>query len=101
MPGLTINHKQSVPAIRVYSNNLKCTVWEKWRKAIPAAIHTRKAQEIYDKRLLGTFAPRPMRPNYIEIMFIAALTISKWKDTYKTKIALKAIAYVFFSAPTV
>ncbi|KAG8880002.1 hypothetical protein FRB98_005374 [Tulasnella sp. 332] len=63
----------SVPAVRFYSLNVKAKMWNRWRDALPRARRSREARDL-DRH------------------WVLAKALAKWKDAYRTKIQLKAIA---------
>ncbi|KAG8983225.1 hypothetical protein FRB93_007345 [Tulasnella sp. JGI-2019a] len=63
----------SVPAVRFHSLNVKAKMWNKWRNAMPRARTIREARELDSKWVLSK-------------------SLARWKDAYRTKIQLKAIA---------
>ncbi|KAG6911480.1 hypothetical protein DXG01_014554 [Tephrocybe rancida] len=73
--GLWHSKTKSLPAIRFHASNLRTQYFESWRQAMPRALQAREAREKDRKTTLSK-------------------CLDKWVETYRTKIALKAVAYV-------
>lgn len=88
---------QSIPAVRLYAKRTKQKTLKKWLEALPRARMDRVAREQDQHTLLGNFfshiqLPKQLIPCPLGKMF------KKWAIAYKTKITLKAVAYVLASA---
>jgi len=71
--GVWHSKTKSLPAVRFRATQLKSKYFGIWRSAFPGALQAKKTREAYQKTILSTF-------------------IGKWVDTYRAKVALKAVA---------
>lgn len=63
----------SVPAIRFRAYYLRAHAWAKWKAAMPGAMKRKEAREHDQRKLVGR-------------------AFARWKEKYRSKIALKAVA---------
>jgi len=71
--GVWRSKTRSLPAIHFSSANTKAKYWKLWREAMPRALQASRARE-HDRRNLS------------------GKVLDKWVKTYRTKIAMKAVA---------
>ncbi|KAF7338338.1 CTLH domain-containing protein [Mycena venus] len=73
-----VDFVQPLPAIRFDALRIKRMYWNLWREALPRALQTKTARDIEKKAVLSKF-------------------FDKWLQAHRTKMALKAVAYVVLS----
>ncbi|KAF9653101.1 hypothetical protein BDM02DRAFT_3159997 [Thelephora ganbajun] len=71
--GIWHSKTRSLPALRLNASHLKKKYWSVWRNAMPQALQSKKARD-FDRNVLLNKVFR------------------KWSETYRTKMALKAVA---------
>jgi protein SFI1 len=81
---------QSLPAIRFNASSLKVKFWKRWREAMPRVLQLKEARELDRKTTLGKGIFLPSLT--IQLTRYSAKAVDKWVQTYRTKIALKAVA---------
>jgi len=71
--GLWHSKTRSLPAVKFHASHTKEKVWNIWRNAMPRALQSKQARDMDRKSVLVN-------------------SFDKWLKTYRTKMALKAIA---------
>jgi protein SFI1 len=77
--------------VRFHALRLKAQYWKIWRDTMPRALQAKEAREMHRKAFLGIIIQSTTTPL---ADYSTAKAFEKWTQAYKTKLELKAVAYV-------
>ena len=86
---------QSLPAVRFHASHIKAHAWKVWRAGMPQALQYKAAREMHNISVLSKDSKRYATFDRLaEYDDNLAKALEKWTQAYKTKMALKAVAWV-------
>jgi protein SFI1 len=93
---INVNVK-SLPAVRFHASHVKAKAWKKWRDAMPGALQAKAARDLHKENVMSEQSFTGVAKCIYSSNLSLGKAFDKWLQVYRTKVALKAVAYVIFA----